>query len=191
DTLEELLRESRVQRCLLLGGLPAARRREMLAGIADGSISLIIGTQALIQDSIQFHSLALVVIDEQHRFGVRQRSRFAGREFSPHVLIMTATPIPRSLCLTQFGDLDVSVIKDLPPGRQKVVTSRIVARQEQSRVWQFVRQQTAAGRQAYVVCPRVEGQTEDDSAAAESVFRNLQNSELAGLRIELLHGRMD
>ena len=191
DTLEELLQESRVRRCLLLGGLPVARRREMLAGIADGSISLIIGTQALIQDSIQFHSLALAVIDEQHRFGVRQRSRFSGTDFSPHVLIMTATPIPRSLCLTQFGDLDVSVIKDLPPGRQKVVTSRIVSQQEQSRVWQFVRQQTAAGRQAYVVCPRVEGQTEDDPAAAESVFKNLQNTDLAGLRIELLHGRMD
>jgi len=191
DTLEELLQESRVRRCLLLGGLPVARRREMLAGIADGSISLIIGTQALIQDSIQFHSLALAVIDEQHRFGVRQRSRFSGSDFSPHVLIMTATPIPRSLCLTQFGDLDVSVIKDLPPGRQKVVTSRIVSQQEQSRVWQFVRQQTATGRQAYVVCPRVEGQTEDDPAAAESVFKNLQNTELAGLRIELLHGRMD
>ena len=191
DTLEELLQESRVRRCLLLGGLPVARRREMLAGIADGSISLIIGTQALIQDSIQFHSLALAVIDEQHRFGVRQRSRFSGTDFSPHVLIMTATPIPRSLCLTQFGDLDVSVIKDLPPGRQKVVTSRIVSQQEQSRVWQFVRQQTATGRQAYVVCPRVEGQTEDDPAAAESVFKNLQNTELAGLRIELLHGRMD
>ena len=191
DTLEELLQESRVRRCLLLGGLPVARRREMLAGIADGSISLIIGTQALIQDSIQFHSLALAVIDEQHRFGVRQRSRFSGSDFSPHVLIMTATPIPRSLCLTQFGDLDVSVIKDLPPGRQKVVTSRIVSQQEQSRVWQFVRQQTAAGRQAYVVCPRVEGQTEDDPAAAESVFKNLQNTDLAGLRIELLHGRMD
>jgi len=134
DTLEELLRESRVQRCLLLGGLPAAKRRELLAGIADGSISLIIGTQALIQESVRFHSLALAVIDEQHRFGVRQRSRFSSGEFSPHVLIMTATPIPRSLCLTQFGDLDVSVIKDLPPGRQKVVTSRIVSRSEQSRV---------------------------------------------------------
>lgn len=191
DTLEELLRESRVQRCLLLGGLPAAKRRELLAGIADGSISLIIGTQALIQESVRFHSLALAVIDEQHRFGVRQRSRFSSGEFSPHVLIMTATPIPRSLCLTQFGDLDVSVIKDLPPGRQKVVTSRIVSRSEQSRVWQFVRQQVAAGRQAYVVCPRVEGQTEDDPAAAESVFRSLQATELDGLRIELLHGRMD
>ena len=96
-----------------------------------------------------------------------------------------------SLCLTQFGDLDISVIKDLPPGRQKVITSRISSAPEQSRVWLFVRQQVAAGRQAYVVCPRVEGQAEDDQAAAESVFRTLQATELAGLRIELLHGRMD
>ncbi len=191
DTLEELLQGSRVQRCLLLGGLPAARRRELLNGIASGEISLIIGTQALIQESVRFQNLALTVIDEQHRFGVRQRSHFSTGQISPHVLIMTATPIPRSLCLTQFGDLDISVIKDLPPGRQKVITSRISSAPEQSRVWLFVRQQVAAGRQAYVVCPRVEGQAEDDQAAAESVFRTLQATELAGLRIELLHGRMD
>ncbi len=191
DTLEELLQGSRVQRCLLLGGLPAARRRELLNGIATGEISLIIGTQALIQESVRFQNLALTVIDEQHRFGVRQRSHFSTGQISPHVLIMTATPIPRSLCLTQFGDLDISVIKDLPPGRQKVITSRISSAPEQSRVWLFVRQQVAAGRQAYVVCPRVEGQADDDQAAAESVFRTLQATELAGLRIELLHGRMD
>lgn len=191
DTLEELLQGSRVQRCLLLGGLPAARRRELLNGIATGEISLIIGTQALIQESVRFQNLALTVIDEQHRFGVRQRSHFSTGQISPHVLIMTATPIPRSLCLTQFGDLDISVIKDLPPGRQKVITSRISSPQEQSRVWLFVRQQVAAGRQAYVVCPRVEGQADDDQAAAESVFRILQATELAGLQVELLHGRMD
>jgi ATP-dependent DNA helicase RecG len=191
DTLEELLQGSRVQRCLLLGGLPAARRRELLNGIATGEISLIIGTQALIQESVRFQNLALTVIDEQHRFGVRQRSHFSTGQISPHVLIMTATPIPRSLCLTQFGDLDISVIKDLPPGRQKVITSRISSPTEQSRVWLFVRQQVAAGRQAYVVCPRVEGQADDDQAAAESVFRILQATELAGLQVELLHGRMD
>ncbi|MEI7698830.1 MAG: helicase-related protein, partial [Planctomycetia bacterium] len=191
ETFEELLKESRVKRCLLLGGLPAAQRREMLSGISDGSLQLIIGTQALIQESVQFRNLAVAVVDEQHRFGVRQRAGFFVGEYSPHVLVMTATPIPRSLCLTQFGDLDVSVIRDLPPGRQRVITSRITGSPEQAKVWEFVRQQVALGRQTYVVCPRVEGQTEDDFASAENVFKQLQKTELAGIRVDLLHGRMD
>jgi ATP-dependent DNA helicase RecG len=191
ETFEELLSESRVQRRLLLGGLPAAKRRELLEGISSGSIQLIIGTQAVIQDSIRFHDLSLAVIDEQHRFGVRQRARFTSQSSSPHVLVMTATPIPRSLCLTQFGDLDVSVIRELPPGRQKVVTARIVEVPEQVRMWNFVKEQISKGRQAYVVCPRVEEKSDDDVASAEAAFRQLSNSELAGLRVELLHGRMD
>lgn len=191
DTFDELLSESRVQRGLLIGGLPAAKRRELLEGISSGTTQLVIGTQAVIQDSIKFHNLALAVIDEQHRFGVRQRASFTGNDVSPHVLVMTATPIPRSLCLTQFGDLDVSMIRDLPPGRQKVVTAKIMDTPEQARMWDFVRQQLAKGRQAYVVCPRVEGQSEDDDAAAETVFTQLLRTELSGLRVELLHGRMD
>jgi len=191
ETFDELLADSKVNRCLLLGGLPAAKRRELLQSISDGSMHVVIGTQAVIQDSVKFRHLALAVIDEQHRFGVRQRAAFTGSLESPHVLVMTATPIPRSLCLTQFGDLDVSVIRDLPPGRQKVVTARIMGSPEEARVWTFVRQQIAAGRQAYVVCPRVEGQSDDDVASAETVFRQLSQSELSGLRVDLLHGRMD
>ncbi len=191
ETFDELLADSKVNRCLLLGGMPAAKRRELLQSIADGSMHLVIGTQAVIQDSVQFRHLAMAVIDEQHRFGVRQRAAFTGSLESPHVLVMTATPIPRSLCLTQFGDLDVSVIRDLPPGRQKVVTARIMGAPEQARVWSFLREQIAAGRQAYIVCPRVEGQGDDDVASAESVFRQLSQSVLSGLRVELLHGRMD
>ncbi len=191
ETFDELLAESRVQRGLLIGGLPAAKRRELLEGISSGKTQLIIGTQAVIQDSIKFHNLALAVIDEQHRFGVRQRASFTGADVSPHVLVMTATPIPRSLCLTQFGDLDVSVIRDLPPGRQKVVTAKIMDVAEQAKMWNFVRQQIAKGRQVYIVCPRVEGQSDDDAAAAETVFAQLMRTELSGLRVELLHGRMD
>ena len=191
ETFDELLAESRVQRGLLIGGLPTAKRRELLEGISSGKTQLVIGTQAVIQDSVKFHSLALAVIDEQHRFGVRQRASFTGNDVSPHVLVMTATPIPRSLCLTQFGDLDVSVIRDLPPGRQKVVTAKIMEMAEQTKMWHFVRQQIAKGRQAYVVCPRVEGQSEDDDAAAETVFTQLLRTELSGLRVEMLHGRMD
>ena len=191
ETFDELLAESRVQRGLLIGGLPTAKRRELLAGISSGTTQLVIGTKAVIQDSVKFHNLALAVIDEQHRFGVRQRASFTGNDVSPHVLVMTATPIPRSLCLTQFGDLDVSVIRDLPPGRQKVGTAKIMEIAEQAKMWHFVRQQIAKGRQAYVVCPRVEGQSEDDDAAAETVFTQLLRTELSGLRVELLHGRMD
>lgn len=191
ETFEELLSESRVQRGLLIGGLPAARRRALLADIESGAMQLVIGTQAVIQDAVKFHNLALAVIDEQHRFGVRQRASFTSLDVSPHVLVMTATPIPRSLCLTQFGDLDVSIIRDLPPGRQKVVTAKIVSAVEQAKMWQFVRQQLSNGRQAYIVCPRVEGMSEEDDAAAETVFRQLQATELSGLRVALLHGRMD
>lgn len=191
ETFDELLAESRVKREFLAGGLPAAKRRSVLESIANGETQLVIGTQAVIQDAVRFRSLALAVIDEQHRFGVRQRAGFSAQGSSPHVLVMTATPIPRSLCLTRFGDLDVSVIRDQPPGRQKVVTARVSTSEEQSRVWQFVREQVAQGRQAYVVCPRIDGTDNEDAAAAESVFQQLSTRELEGLRVELLHGRMD
>ena len=198
DTFEELLAQSRVNRGFLIGGLPTAQRRQLLADIASGDCQLIVGTQAVIQESVRFRSLALAVIDEQHRFGVRQRASFGTvengadeRQQQPHILVMTATPIPRSLCLTRFGDLDVTTIRELPPGRQKVITSRVSNPDQQSRAWEFVRQNVKQGRQAYVVCPRVEGQSEDDDAAAETVFRKLQKQELSGLRVDLLHGRME
>ena len=191
ETFEDLLSESRVNRALLLGGLPAARKRSLLEGIASGEVQLVIGTQALIQDSVKFHNLAMAVIDEQHRFGVRQRAGFRAASCSPHVLVMTATPIPRSLCLTQFGDLDVSVIRDMPPGRQKVITSRLLGLPEHERMWQFVRQQLTKGRQAYVVCPRIEDNPDDELASAEVVFRRLGQTHLADHRLDLLHGKMD
>ncbi|MCA9059904.1 MAG: ATP-dependent DNA helicase RecG [Planctomycetaceae bacterium] len=193
ETIDELLAASRVKRGFLIGGLPAAQKRELLADIESGATQLIIGTQAVIQESVRFNKLALAVIDEQHRFGVRQRAGFANAhpEHNPHVLVMTATPIPRSLCLTRFGDLDVSIIRELPPGRQTVVTSRIATSAEETRMWNFIRRQIDKGRQAYVVCPRIEGQSGDDVAAAETVFQRLRNAELAGLKVALLHGRMD
>lgn len=197
ETFEELLAQSRVKRGLLVGGLGAADKRTLLAQIASGECQLVIGTQAVIQEAVRFKHLAVAVIDEQHRFGVRQRAAFGSTEDNsasrrqPHILVMTATPIPRSLCLTRFGDLDVSAIRELPPGRQKVVTSRVSTAQEMSRAWQFVRQQVEKGRQAYVVCPRVEGQTEDDDAAAETVYQSLKLGELRELNVGLLHGRMD
>ena len=190
-TFEELLQHSRVKRGFLVGGLPAAQRRELLGSIESGECQLVIGTQAVIQDSIRFHNLALAVIDEQHRFGVRQRAKFGTGGESPHVLVMTATPIPRSLCLTRFGDLDISLIRELPPGRQPVVTSRVNSPGLQTKAWDFLRDEVSKGRQAYVVCPRVEGQDANDDAAAESLYRSLSRTELCGLRVGLLHGRMD
>lgn len=200
QTFQELLAHSRVKRKFLIGGLRAAERRDVLEQLASGECQLVVGTQAVIQEAIKFHNLAIAVIDEQHRFGVRQRAAFGGSEGTadtsqvsrqPHVLVMTATPIPRSLCLTRYGDLDVSTIRELPPGRQKVITSRLTTEVQQQQAWAFIRQQVAKGRQAYVVCPRVEGESEDDDAAAENVFRNLRQGELAGLNVDLLHGRMD
>lgn len=190
QTFDSLLRHSRVRRGFLVGGLPAAQKKQLLADIASGECQLVVGTQAVIQDAVEFHNLALVVIDEQHRFGVRQRARFGSDTESPHVLVMTATPIPRSLCLTRFGDLDVSLIRELPPGRQRVVTSRVADPARKTKAWRFVREQVEKGRQAYVVCPRVEAQDENDIAAAESLHQQLKSSELAGLRVGLLHGRM-
>ena len=192
ETLDAALAESRVSRLLLTGDLSPAQRRDALERIGAGDVQLVIGTQAMIQDDVRFEKLGLVVIDEQHRFGVAQRSRFAGGKLLPHVLVMTATPIPRSLCLTQFGDLDLTVMHDVPPGRQPVTTSRVRGRDEQSRVWEFLRKQLRTGRQAYIVCPRVESETTSArDAAADRVSEYLSRTELSEFRIGLAHGRMD
>jgi ATP-dependent DNA helicase RecG len=162
-TVERTLSESRVVRVLLTGQLAAKERAAALAGLADGSIALVVGTQAVIQQDVRFARLGLAVIDEQHKFGVRQRARFASGESSPHILVMTATPIPRSLCLTQFGDLSLTSIRDLPPGRLPVVTSRAHGPRGQAKAWDFVRRQLRAGRQAFVVCPKISESDADEA----------------------------
>lgn len=196
ETVDRILGQSRVTRVVLTGRLGAAERREVLEGIRSGSLQLVIGTQAVIQEGVTFANLGLAVIDEQHKFGVAQRSWFsnAAEGLAPHVLVMTATPIPRSLCLTQFGDLDLTVVNELPPGRQRVVTSRIMSAKAREKAWAFVRQQIEAGRQLYVVCPKVgseNGGAGDDDGSAEQTFVDLQKGELEGLRLGLVHGRMD
>ena len=194
QTVDRLLAQSRVERRLLTGQLTAAERRETLAGLKEGTVQLVVGTQAIIQRDVEFARLGLVVIDEQHKFGVMQRAQFAAGATTPHVLVMTATPIPRSLCLTQFGDLDLSTIRELPPGRQKVVTSRVSGSGAERKVWDFLRQKLQDGRQLYVVCPRVEADLEQEtparSAAAEQVYRNLSAGELRDFRVGLLHGQL-
>ena len=194
-TIDAALAQSRVRRLCLTGGLPPRERRQTLAEIADGSVQLVVGTQAVIQKDVTFGKLGLVVIDEQHKFGVLQRAMFSKGELSPHVLVMTATPIPRSLCLTQFGDLDLTAISEMPPGRQKVVTSRVTNAETRARAWDFVKQQLKKGRQAFVICPRIEATAEDLSkgpaASAEEVFKVLSEGELRDFEVGLIHGQVE
>ena len=194
-TVEEALAHSRVDRLLLTGNLTPAQRKQALSEIRSGDVQLIVGTQAVIQQDVKFSRLGLVVIDEQHKFGVMQRAHFSAGDLSPHVLVMTATPIPRSLCLTQFGDLDITTVSDLPPGRQRVVTSRVPGPEARRRAFDFLRKQIRAGRQAYVVCPRIEETTGEKenrpSASAEQVYRQLSTGELKDFRVGLVHGQMD
>src|SRR5438067_6408935 len=155
QTIECCLCNSRVRRMLLTGALTAKERRAALEALKAGEIDLVVGTQALVQDDVQFARLGLVVIDEQHKFGVHQRARVRKLGVDPHYLVMTATPIPRTVALTVFGDLDVTLMRQLPPGRQPVKT-RWVAEGQRERIYGQVRAGLAAGRQAYVVCPLVE-----------------------------------
>ncbi len=195
ETVDRLLANSRVNRLLLTGQLTGPQRREALARIASGEAQLVVGTQAVIQESVSFPKLGLVVIDEQHKFGVSQRARFASAAMTPHTLVMTATPIPRSLCLTQFGDLDLSVMTDLPPGRQKVLTSRVPEGPARQKVWDFIRQKLRSGRQAFVICPRIGSDLEpaagSDGLGAEEVFASLSQGELSEFRVGLVHGQLD
>lgn len=189
ETLAGLLRASRVRHLLLTGGLPAKQREAALTDIADGRVDLVIGTHAVVQNDVRFAKLGLVVIDEQHKFGVRQRAALRQGEKSPHYLVMTATPIPRTISMTLFGDLDVTTLREMPPGRQEVRTY-VVEPGQQARWWQFVRDKLRAGRQAYVVAPLVD---ESENVAAASVaenFERLTNGELAAFRVGIIHGRM-
>jgi ATP-dependent DNA helicase RecG len=189
QTLEGYLAQSRVRRLLLTGGLSARERRAALAALRDGEVDLVVGTTALVQEDVRFARLGLVVIDEQHRFGVHQRARFRKLGVDPHYLVMTATPIPRTVALTVFGDLDVSVIRELPPGRQPVRT-RCVGPQQRTWVYERVRAGLAEGRQAYVVFPLVEESEALDVAGATQAHAELSAGALAGFRVGLLHGRM-
>jgi ATP-dependent DNA helicase RecG len=189
ETLAELLRASRVRYTLLVGGLTAKQRESALAEIAAGNIDLVIGTHAVVQEDVRFAKLGLVIIDEQHKFGVRQRAALRQGEKSPHYLVMTATPIPRTVSMTLFGDLDVTTLREMPPGRQEVRTY-VVAPGEQPRWWNFVREKLRAGRQAFVVAPLVDASENIAAASVSEAFERLTNGELAAFRVGIIHGRM-
>jgi len=187
--ISQLLRTSRFRVALLTGATASARRREQLAEIEAGTIHLVVGTHALVQGDVRFKQLGLAVIDEQHRFGVLQRALLRAKGLHPDVLVMTATPIPRTLALTVYGDLDVSVIRDMPPGRLPI---RTLAKPESRRdeVYQFVRAQLDAGRQAYVIYPLVEESDKVDLKAATEMADHLAQEIFPAYRVGLLHGRM-
>ena len=182
---------------LLTSRITGERRRDLLAELAAGTIDIVIGTHALIQEHVEFHSLGVVVVDEQHRFGVEQRAALrnkgggsSGTATTPDVLVMTATPIPRTAAMTVYGDLDVSVLDELPPGRTPITTKWAAGPLFEALMWTDVRDAVAAGQQAYVVCPMIEESDKMEVAAAEEIYQQLRQNELIGLRLGLLHGRM-
>ena len=181
---------------LLTNKVTGEERRSILAGLASGEVDIAIGTHALIQDGVSFKSLGVVVVDEQHRFGVEQRARLrdrardSGQGLVPDMLVMTATPIPRTAAMTVYGDLDVSVLDELPPGRTPIETSWVSTPIEADQMWAHVRERLAAGQQAYVVCPLIEESEKIEVSSAQQTFEELSAGELAGANVGLLHGRM-
>ncbi len=188
-TIRRLLESSRFRIALVTGATPARQRREALAELAGGSIHLAIGTHALVEEGVAFRSLGLVVIDEQHRFGVLQRAELRAKGLHPDVLVMTATPIPRTLSLTAYGDLDVSVIPDLPPGRKPILTT-VRPETRRDEVYAFIRQKLDEGRQAYVVYPLVEESEKIDLRAATAMADHLSQEVFPEYKVALLHGRL-
>lgn len=193
-TMVDLLAGSRVRVELLTGAGSGGARAALLRRIARGEVDIVVGTHALLSGDVQFASLAVAVIDEQHRFGVSQRallrSKGTTEQLTPHVLVMTATPIPRTLAIAVFGDLDVSEIAGLPAGRQPV-TTRVVGPEKRDEVFRFVRRRLERGEQAYIVVPAIgEGVEGEDVPAVRALVRELQTGPLAGMRLGALHGRM-
>jgi ATP-dependent DNA helicase RecG len=192
-TLQALMPGALVQAALLTGSTPGARRTDLLGKLTSGELKLLVGTHALIEDAVAFDRLGVVVVDEQHRFGVNQRralDRKAPEGVAPHVLHMTATPIPRTLALTAYGDLDVTVLRELPAGRRPIETYVASSERERSRAYDRIRDELRAGRQAFVVCPLVEESEALQARAATAEYERLREGELKDFRVVLLHGQL-
>ena len=189
ETFSTYLQGSRVRMELLIGGLTTAERKRARKRIAEGKADIVFGTHALIEGDVEFRRLALLVVDEQHKFGVVQRAKLREKGRHPHCLVMTATPIPRTLMLTVFGDLDVSTIEHLPPGRKPIKTSR-VAPGKIDKVFKLIRKEVRAGRQAFIVYPLVEESDQLDLKAATAMQRELSRGEFKNLNVGLITGRM-
>ena len=189
---------------LLTGSMTAAQKKQVRAEVASGNAGIVVGTHALLQDAVEFDNLGMVVVDEQHRFGVEQRDRLRAKAragITPHLLVMTATPIPRTVALTVYGDLETSTLRELPRGRQPITSNVVFVEKKPAwldRAWQRIVEEVAAGRQAYVVTPRIDESDKSPqgqeggrpTATAEGLFSQLRTGELAGLRLGLMHGRL-
>ncbi len=192
-TLQRLLPGESVRTALLTGSTTKARRTDTLGKLASGELSFVVGTHALVEDDVRFDRLAVVVVDEQHRFGVRQRAALDAKApagLVPHVLHMTATPIPRSMALMRYGDLDVTTLRELPLGRRPVETHLASSDGERARAYERIREELDAGRQAFVVCPLVDESEALQARAATAEYERLRGGELADYRVALLHGQM-
>ena len=187
--IERYLSGSRVRTALLTGSTPRSKRKTLLAALAGGDIDWVIGTHALVESNVSFRDLGLVIIDEQHKFGVAQRAALRAKGQHPHTLILTATPIPRTLAMSFFGDLDVSIIEGTLPGRQPVNT-RLVSPTDAAKAWPFVRSRLMKGEQAYVVYPLIEESESIPLRAATVEIKRLEKTALSGVSVGLLHGRM-
>jgi ATP-dependent DNA helicase RecG len=192
-TLQALLPGEAVRTALLTGSTTAKRRADTLSKLATGELSFVVGTHALLEPDVVFDRLAVVVVDEQHRFGVRQRATLDAKApagFVPHVLHMTATPIPRTMALLRYGDLDVTALRELPTGRRPITTHLASTDAERARAYERIREELDAGRQAFVVCPLVEESEALAARAATVEYERLRGGELADYRVALLHGQM-
>ena len=187
---QELADEATVTFALLTAAVTGKDRARILEGIAEGNVDLVVGTHALVQEGVSFADLSLAVVDEQHRFGLHQRMALKGKGGEPDVLIMTATPIPRTLALTYYGDLDVVVLDEMPKGRQRIETRVARTELERAAAYDLVRAEAKAGRQAFVVCAAIDEGSRTQVKAAEGEAERLATEIFPDLRVDLLHGRM-
>ena len=192
ENFEKTLKGKDIKCELLISGITKKKKAEILEKLAEGKIDIIIGTHALIEENVIFKNLGLVVTDEQHRFGVKQRTKIVEKGQNPDVLVMTATPIPRTLALILFGDLDISIIDELPPNRKTVETFAVNMKERNmnERVNNFVLKQLKEGRQAYIVCPLVEENEELDLKSVEKLYENYKNEVFPQYHVECIHGKM-
>lgn len=189
ENFQEILQKLDIKCELLVSGMTKKNKEELLARLANGEIDVLIGTHAIIEENVVFQNLGLVVTDEQHRFGVKQRTKIAEKGENPDVLVMTATPIPRTLALILYGDLDISIIDELPPNRKKVETFA-VNKQMTERVNAFIEKQIQEGRQAYLVCPLVEENEELDLKSVEKLYETYQTEVFPQYKVQYIHGKM-
>lgn len=188
-SLSSLFEKAGIRTALLTGSVKQSEKRKIKKSLIDGETDLIIGTHAIIQNDVEFKNLGLVITDEQHRFGVKQRASLASKGNEVHTLVMSATPIPRTLGLIIYGDLDISILDELPPNRQEIRTD-VVSSAYHARIYKFIKEAVARGEQAYIVCPLVEESQELDLKSAEEYATQLSENEFAGYNLGLLHGKM-